>query len=47
MEHETNKLKSQDEEYQRELREWKENLKPRKQVSTLVVYVLYVILLTG
>lgn len=31
MEHETNKLKSQDEEYQRELREWKENLKPRKQ----------------
>lgn len=35
MEHETNKLKSQDEEYQRELREWKENLKPRKQVSNL------------
>lgn len=33
MEHETNKLKSQDEEYQRELREWKENLKPRKQVT--------------
>nr|XP_045597779.1 serine/threonine-protein kinase 10-like isoform X6 [Procambarus clarkii] len=31
MEHETNKLKSQDEEYQREVREWKENLKPRKQ----------------
>lgn len=33
MEHETNKLKSQDEEYQKELREWKENLKPRKQVT--------------
>lgn len=31
MEHETFKLKSQDEEYQREVREWKENLKPRKQ----------------
>lgn len=31
MEHETNKLKAQDEEYQREVREWKENLKPRKQ----------------
>lgn len=31
MEHETNKLKSQDEEYQREVREWKDNLKPRKQ----------------
>lgn len=31
MEHETYKLKSQDEEYQREVREWKENLKPRKQ----------------
>ncbi|KAK7020281.1 hypothetical protein SK128_006864, partial [Halocaridina rubra] len=31
MEHETYKLKSQDEEYQREVREWKDNLKPRKQ----------------
>ena len=37
MEHETNKLKSQDEEYQRELREWKENLKPRKQVSLRII----------
>ncbi|XP_042211775.1 serine/threonine-protein kinase 10-like isoform X3 [Homarus americanus] len=35
MEHETNKLKSQDEEYQREVREWKENLKPRKQRTHL------------
>ena len=32
MEHETLKLKAQEEEYQRELREWKNNLKPRKQV---------------
>ena len=32
-EHETYKLKSQDEEYQKEMRTWKENLKPRKQVS--------------
>ncbi|CAL4058652.1 unnamed protein product, partial [Meganyctiphanes norvegica] len=31
MEHETYKLRCQDEEYQRELREWKANLKPRKQ----------------
>lgn len=31
MEHETYKLKSQDEEYQRDVREWKDNLKPRKQ----------------
>uniref|UniRef100_A0A2P2HZL7 STE20-like serine/threonine-protein kinase n=1 Tax=Hirondellea gigas TaxID=1518452 RepID=A0A2P2HZL7_9CRUS len=31
MEHETVKLKAQEEEYQRELKEWKNNLKPRKQ----------------
>lgn len=31
MEHETYKLKCQDEEYQREVRDWKDNLKPRKQ----------------
>jgi STE20-like kinase len=33
MEHETMKLKDQEEGYNRELREWKAQLKPRKQVS--------------
>lgn len=33
MEHETTKLKEQEELYGRELREWKTHLKPRKQVS--------------
>ena len=32
MEHETSKLKDLDEEYATELREWKAQLKPRKQV---------------
>jgi len=32
MEHETTKLKEQEELYARELREWKAHLKPRKQV---------------
>lgn len=32
MEHETLKLKEQDEENSRELKEWKAQLKPRKQV---------------
>ena len=32
MEHETAKLKDLDEEYAAELREWKAQLKPRKQV---------------
>lgn len=32
MEHETQKLKQLDEEHSAELREWKANLKPRKQV---------------
>ena len=32
MEHETLKLKELDEEYAHELREWKAQLKPRKQV---------------
>lgn len=31
MEHETMKLKSQEDEYQSELREWRAKLKPRKQ----------------
>lgn len=33
MEHETIKLKEQDEEYSKELKEWRAQLKPRKQVS--------------
>lgn len=33
MEHETTKLKEQEELYARELREWKAHLKPRKQVN--------------
>ncbi|KAA0192331.1 hypothetical protein HAZT_HAZT004429, partial [Hyalella azteca] len=33
MEHETLKLKAQEEEYQKELKDWKNNLKPRKQVT--------------
>jgi len=33
MEHETMKLKEQEEAYSRELKEWKSLLKPRKQVS--------------
>ena len=32
MEHETQKLKELDEEYAKDLREWKAQLKPRKQV---------------
>ena len=33
MEHETTKLKELDESYARELKEWKAELKPRKQVN--------------
>lgn len=36
MEHETLKLKEQDEEYGKELKEWKGQLKPRKQVTSLI-----------
>ena len=36
MEHETAKLKDLDEEYATELREWKAQLKPRKQVGNSV-----------
>ena len=32
MEHETQKIKELDEQYQTELREWKGQLRPRKQV---------------
>jgi hypothetical protein len=35
MEHETMKLKEQEEAYSRELKEWKGQLKPRKQVSSV------------
>ena len=38
MEHETTKLKCQEEEYQREVRDWKDNLKPRKQVWYLLFF---------
>jgi hypothetical protein len=42
MEHETMKLKEQEEAYSRELKEWKGQLKPRKQVSCwlLVQFIL-------
>jgi len=40
MEHETLKLKEQEEAYGREIREWKAQLKPRKQVITLLEYKL-------
>ena len=33
MEHETTKLKELDEGYSRELKDWKADLKPRKQVK--------------
>jgi hypothetical protein len=36
MEHETMKLKEQEEAYSRELKEWKGQLKPRKQVSSSI-----------
>ena len=37
MEHETLKLKELDEEYAKDIREWKAHLKPRKQVSNAVI----------
>lgn len=36
MEHETQKLKELDETYAQELKDWKQQLKPRKQVNYLV-----------
>jgi len=41
MEHETTKLKEQEELYARELKEWKAHLKPRKQVfhKYIIIYV--------
>lgn len=41
MEHETTKLKEQEELYGRELREWKAHLKPRKQVI-FKCFILYI-----
>ena len=36
MEHETQKLKELDEEYAKDLKEWKAHLKPRKQVINYI-----------
>jgi len=36
MEHETQKIKELDEQYSNELREWKTQLTPRKQVCDLI-----------
>lgn len=41
MEHETMKLKEQEEAYTKELREWKAHLKPRKQVRFVFFYTYY------
>lgn len=43
MEHETTKLKEQEELYARELREWKAHLKPRKQVISMNVGIYYIL----
>ena len=40
MEHETQKLKELDEEYAKDLKEWKAHLKPRKQVTNYVQFNL-------
>ena len=39
MEHETAKLKELDESYSKEFTEWKNNLKPRKQVGRYLYYI--------
>ena len=41
MEHETAKLKELDESYSREFTEWKNNLKPRKQVGSYKSVILF------
>lgn len=43
LEHETMKLKEQEETYMRELKEWKAQLKPRKQVSYIFLSLWYVL----
>lgn len=40
MEHETLKLKQLEEEHSAELKEWKANLKPRKQVFNLKIILI-------
>ncbi len=42
MEHETMKLKQQEEAYSKELKEWKSQLKPRKQVFSAehVIFIM-------
>ena len=40
MEHETQKLKELDEEYAKDLKEWKAHLKPRKQVTNYIQFNL-------
>ena len=46
MEHETAKLKELDESYSGEFTEWKNNLKPRKQVGDTFEFVLLLFLFT-
>ena len=41
MEHETQKLRELDDAYGQELREWKAQLKPRKQVNYPYDYLIY------
>lgn len=43
MEHETTKLKEQDEEHTKEVKEWKSQLKPRKQVSPETVEACFLL----
>ena len=38
MEHETAKLKELEESYGKELKDWKADLKPRKQVGVAILY---------
>ena len=45
MEHETQKLKELDEEYAKDLREWKAHLKPRKQVRQKLLASIFNILI--
>lgn len=40
MEHETQKIKEMDDQYQGELREWKAHLRPRKQVSVTIFRII-------
>ena len=42
MEHETQKLRELDDAYGQELREWKAQLKPRKQVNYIIIIYKYV-----